>query len=183
MYHIINDKRAIRSANLIYDGLAKCLKKKSFEQVTITDIQKTTGVARTTIYRCFDNLSDVLYWKCDLCFQEALSCSEDNCNGDELKLINHYFSYWITNYEILELLIKSNLQDIIYACHLKNAKTLEEMYGKLPNMDEILSRYYIPVRTSVTIGVLKAWLDVGRNESAEELVQILKAQFAFGAQE
>lgn len=173
MYHIRNDKRAARSANLIYDGLAECLKKKSFEQVTITDIQKTTGVARTTIYRCFDNLSDVLYWKCDLCFQEALSCSEAADNVDEFELISHYFSYWVTHSEILELLIKNNRQDIIYACHLKNAKTLEEMYGKLPDMDERLSHYYIAVRTSVTIGVLKAWLNGGKKETADQLLDII----------
>ena len=31
--------------------------------------------------------------------------------------------------DILELLIRINRQDIIYACHLKNAEILHERYG------------------------------------------------------
>lgn len=72
MYHISNDKRAIQSSELIYNGLLECIKKKAFDQITISDLQKTSGVARSTFYRAFDNISDVLYWKGDTCFYEVL---------------------------------------------------------------------------------------------------------------
>ncbi|GEM_PF-5850719 len=81
MYHISKDKRAARSAALIYDGLLECMKKKPFDAVTISDLQKASGVARTTFYRAFDNLSDVLYWKCDTCFSEALAADENQPPG------------------------------------------------------------------------------------------------------
>jgi AcrR family transcriptional regulator len=57
MYHISNNRRAEKSAELIYQGLLTCLKHKNFDQVTITDLQKASGVARTTFYRAFDNIS------------------------------------------------------------------------------------------------------------------------------
>lgn len=84
MYHISKDKRSIQSANFIYHGLLQCLAHKSFDQITITDVQKASGVARTTIYRCFDNLSDILYWRCDLCFREALHSVMPTETPDEL---------------------------------------------------------------------------------------------------
>lgn len=179
MYHISNDKRAVQSAQLIYNGLLECLENKSFDQITVTDVQKISGVARTTIYRCFDNLSDILYWRCDLCFREALLFVEPKGSPDEWQLMRNYFSYWTEHSDILKLLIDINRQDIIYTCHMKNAEALEHSYGKLPGMDKTNARYFMSIRTGVTISILKAWLDGGREETIEELLDILVRQFTF----
>ena len=72
MYHISKDKRALQSSELIYNGLLECIKKKPFDQISVSDLQKASGVARSTFYRAFDNISDVLYWKCDTCFYEVI---------------------------------------------------------------------------------------------------------------
>ena len=61
MYHISKDKRALQSSELIYNGLLECIKKKPFDQISVSDLQKASGVARSTFYRAFDNISDVLY--------------------------------------------------------------------------------------------------------------------------
>ncbi len=94
MYHISNDKRARQSSELIYQGLLACLKHKNFDEITVTDLQKASGVARTTFYRAFDNMSDILYWKCDLCFQEVLGSFTQEQFKDELSLVRQYFAYW-----------------------------------------------------------------------------------------
>lgn len=177
MYHISNDKRSRQSADLIYQGLLQCLEKKPFDQVTVTDVQKASGVARTTIYRCFDNLADVLYWRCDLCFREALH-SVQSAAPDEMDLMRGYFTYWTRHSDILKLLMDIHRQDIIYTCHTQNARVLEQSYGPLPGLDETSARYFMAIRTGVTISILKAWLDGGRKETAEELLAILERQFA-----
>lgn len=177
MYHISNDKRSKQSAELIYNGLMQCLEKKSFDQITVTDVQKISGVARTTIYRCFDNLSDILYWKCDLCFQEALHTVQVTERPDEMELIYGYFTYWTKHSDILKLLMDMNRQDIIYACHMKNAKVLEVSYGPLTGLNEVDIRYFMAIRTGVTISMLKAWLEGGKKETPEELMKIIKNSF------
>ncbi len=179
MYHISHDKCSRQSANLIYHGLLQCLKKKPFDQITVTDVQKASGVARTTVYRCFDNLSDILYWRCDHCFQEALHSVQPLSSPEEWKLLRGFFSYWTTHSDILELLIRINRQDILYACHMKNAKALEQSYGPLPGMNETGARYFMAIRTGMTVSILKAWLDGGQKETAQELVDILRQQVAF----
>lgn len=176
MYHISKDKRSRQSAELIYQGLLQCLAKKSFDQITVTDVQRASGVARTTIYRCFDNLADILYWRCDLCFGEALH-SVQSAVPDERELMRGYFAYWMDHSEILKLLVDIDRQDIIYTCHLKNAQALERFYGVLPGMNETDGRYFMAIRTGVTISVLKAWLDGGSKETAGELLTILERQF------
>lgn len=179
MYHISNDKRARQSSELIYNGLLECIKKKPFDQITISDMQKASGVARTTFYRAFDNISDVLFWKCDACFYDALCNFNSSEFPSELELARHYFSYWMEHSDILVLLIEINRQDIIYACHMKNAKALEQSFGALPGLDETNARYFMAIRTGVTISVLKAWLDGGKKETTEELMKIIEKQFEF----
>lgn len=175
MYHISKDKRSAQSADLIYKGLLQCLEKKAFEQITITDVQKASGVARTTIYRCFDNLSDILYWRCGLCFEEALHSVRAE-NPDEKQLMQGYFAYWTEHSDILKLLIDINRQDIIYTCHMNCAAALARAYGELPGLDEADARYFMAIRTGVTISILKAWLDGGRKESTGELLAIIERQ-------
>lgn len=176
MYHISRDKRAEQSAELIYRGLLECIKRKPFDLVTISDLQRESGVARTTFYRAFDNLSDVLYWKCDLCFAEVLGGFEARDFQDESRLFLQYFGYWMEHSDILELLIKIKRQDIIYACHMNNANNLKKSYGTLPGLSKAESEYFMALRTGVTVSILKAWLDSGRRETAKELVDIIKKQ-------
>ncbi len=181
MIHFNDNKRANLSAQLIFDGLCKCLKNKSFNEVTITDVQKASTVARSTFYRLFDNLLDVLCWKCDLCFQKALEF--DFTEFNEWELVRGYFEYWTKNSEILEVLVDNNMSDLIATYHLKNAEKLAKSYGTLPDMDEEDLRYFMAIRTGVTVGVLKAWVKGGKKQSAQQLSEILKKQFILLAKE
>ncbi|MGN0425609.1 MAG: TetR/AcrR family transcriptional regulator [Acetatifactor sp.] len=176
MYHISKDKRAIQSSELIYKGLLECIKKKPFDQITVSDLQKVSGVARTTFYRAFDNISDVLYWKCDTCFHEALGNYRPKSFQGELDLARHYFDYWINHSDILELLMQINRQDIIYSCHMKNADILQRRFGSLPGMNMKYGNYFIAIRTGFTISILTVWLKGEKKESADELVQIIEEQ-------
>jgi len=178
MYHINNNKRTKQSAELIYRGLLACMGKKSFDEITISDLQRASSVARSTFYRSFDNISDVLYWKCDVCFQEVLGSYRPDVFLGEYDLARHYFRYWLDHSEILELLIEINRQDIIYACHMSNAKLLHDRYGDIPGLPVAHENYFMAIRTGFTISVLTAWFNGGRIESPDEIIEIIREQFA-----
>ena len=178
MYHISKDRRALNSSQAIYQGLLQCLEEKPFDHITISDLQKASGVARTTFYRSFDNISDVLYWQCDTCFMEVLDKCASKLKSGPLEFAKQYFAYWMEHSDILELLIRINRQDIIYACHMKNAERLQEKFGPMPGMVPEHGRYFVAVRTGFTISVLTTWLQGGRKETPEELIEIIKEQFS-----
>ena len=69
MYHVGNSKRSYDCANLIYEGIRQISETKSIDNITITDIQKAVGVARSSFYRSFDNINDVLDWKVNVFYQ------------------------------------------------------------------------------------------------------------------
>lgn len=94
MYHIKEDKRAKASVELICDGLKRCLKEKSFESVTISDIQRVSGVSRSTFYRNFDRIEDVLALMCDRVFVEAFL-------SDYANISEAVFRTWFRHQELI----------------------------------------------------------------------------------
>lgn len=54
------DKRIIKTKAAIYDGLALCLKGKSYSSITVEDVLKASAVSRSTFYAHFKSIDDVL---------------------------------------------------------------------------------------------------------------------------
>jgi len=108
VYHIKEDKRAQASVELICDGLKRCLKEKSFESVTISDIQRVSGVSRSTFYRNFDRIEDVLALMCDRVFEEAFL-------SDYANISEAVFRTWFRHQELIETIVGIDRGDMLYA--------------------------------------------------------------------
>jgi len=54
------DKRIIKTKAAIYDGLALCLKDKSYSDIAVGDLLKAAAVSRSTFYAHFKSIDDVL---------------------------------------------------------------------------------------------------------------------------
>lgn len=65
MYHIKHDKRAESSVELICTAVLELLETKPLGEITISDVQRRSTVSRSTFYRNFDSLEDVLALLCD----------------------------------------------------------------------------------------------------------------------
>ena len=101
MYHIKTDKRAEKSVELICTGLLACLEQKEFSQISISDIQRASTVSRSTFYRNFDSLDDVLALLCDRGFDEILRSGSDALNLAA-------FHYWYAHGRLLEAILSSD---------------------------------------------------------------------------
>ncbi|MCR3761566.1 TetR/AcrR family transcriptional regulator C-terminal domain-containing protein [Clostridium felsineum] len=181
MYHIKEDKRAKTSANMIYQGLSYCLKKKTFDKITITDIQQASTVGRATFYRGFDHLIDVLHWQCDCCFQDMTTIFFKNEVYKHKKegLLLCFLDYWTEHSTILEQLLSINRVDIIYACHQKNSLTILDFFGKLQPLPNTSYEYFITIRSSIFIGILLVWIKHGKKETSSQLLHIISKQIDF----
>ncbi len=88
MYRIKQDKRVEKSAELIVNGLYQCVQKKDFDKITFSDISKSSGVIRSTIYRLFDLPLDILKFDLDQTFQEIIKSLEDNPHKNYLCIVS-----------------------------------------------------------------------------------------------
>lgn len=183
MYHIKDDKRCKRSCALIYNALKILINEKSFDEITITDIQEKSFVGRSTFYRNFDSITDILIMK-----------SDEECRrmaSDYLKLLNEtgqkkdegygivefFFVYWKDNTEIVEILLKVNRIDIIYNSLTSAYEDLADtIFPELDTESEDY-KYLIAMKISIGIGFLTKWIAEGKTKTAEELIIILNNGF------
>lgn len=73
MYFRNKNKTAIRSQHMISDALFSLMKRKSFQQITVTEICEEAAIGRKTFYRNFELREDVIDFQLDLMFDEYKS--------------------------------------------------------------------------------------------------------------
>ncbi len=174
MYHISNDKRAIRSAKRIGNGLLVCLKNKSFSEVTVTDVQKASSVGRATFYRLFDNIADVLSYLCDSIFEEVgREYAEMKSREPDVTTLT-YIKKWMEHKALLKAVVDSNRMDFLYNTHLKYLGASKAFFFPNADIDDEQMTYLMTTMTVCTSAFLTAWLKNGAKESAEQLQGRLK---------
>ena len=180
MYHIRNDVRAEKSAHLLYEGLQKILAKKEFGKITVSDISKESTVSRATFYRNFDEIIDILSWKCDREFHSVLTGFVESVPPLEHQneLLSYVLKYWMAHIDILEILMNIGRLDIIYNGFVNNSPVITDylelrgVHMDLENFD-----YFISVRAGFFVGIIRAWINAGKTQSAEEVSEIVQEQF------
>lgn len=178
MYHLKEDMRAEKSAEMLYEALTHCMVKKEFDKITISELSKESTISRATFYRNFDEVIDILYWKCDRLFREVLTAfvtsEPDLTQADEL--ISYVFNFWMEHTDILEILIERGRVDVIYNSFLNNASVVMDYLSAKLHLPEWNTRYFISTRVGIFVGTFQAWITGGKQESAKELTEILNQQ-------
>lgn len=176
MYHIKNDKRAQASSELICAGLLACMKEKPFARITITDVQHASTVSRSTFYRNFDSLEDVLALLCDRGFQAVFTEYNALPPAQRGSLAKAVFQYWFRNSAVLEALVQIHRTDILFDS-LRRSTGLIEALRPLTD-DRAQFDYFAAIIASGMIGVLTVWVERGKTETEAQMVQKLARAFA-----
>lgn len=176
MYHIKKDKRSTTSANMLYHVLTECLKTKSFEEISITEITTLATVSRSTFYRNFDELIDILYWKCDQQFSEVLSGYVSEGKHEKLGLLEYVFAYWQKYSEILEILLDMKRIDIIYDCFARNSMPVLNLLRERVDIPKEQENYFMAIRIGIFVGIVQTWITGGKQETARQLSTMIGKQ-------
>lgn len=180
MFHVHADRRTQHSAQTIALTLLKLMNHQDFQQITIADLQKETGIARSTFYRSFDNLMDVLEWQCDQQFATLFAQIGSGLKfPNEKEILQQYLAYWGDHPEILVQLIKIQRVDIIYKYQNQYAQRTMMKYGPLDNQPTLDRKYFLSIRMGILLGILLPWLQSGQPESIDQLQQIAEQQLSY----
>lgn len=174
MYHIRNDKRAKKSAELIADAVMKLASRKSYADITITDIEKASTVARSTFYRLFDNTTDVLAYLCDRTFDELTGIHALHLNEGIRSVMLLTGEYWMQHKRLLEVIDKAGYQNILMESFSRHYPLI--LSYCFPEADQIPSagsEYAVSIAVSLISSSLLTWARTGQKESAEELSDII----------
>ena len=178
MYHISNDKRAYQSSEMIYEALKHLMAKAPFSDINVTDLVHEAKIGRSTFYRLFDAIEDVLHYKADeayaLCAHNMKRILLDKNNSAlSRSFFLPFFRYWYYNFEIIELLIHAKKEDILKQSF---KKMVDDLCLEYPEVEVKHYNYFIEIRAAVSIAILSEWVKTNRQLSPEELFEIFKMQ-------
>lgn len=139
MYHIPNDKRAIISAERLYEGLIESSKHKKLEEISISQLAESSKVGRATFYRLFDNPSDILYWKCEKILSESIDKAESG--GSKQEAFYFFGNSLLKNKDMLSCLIENNRLDILSNAHEASIKRIQEVFFSDLGLEKLQEEY------------------------------------------
>ncbi|MDW7660903.1 MAG: TetR/AcrR family transcriptional regulator C-terminal domain-containing protein [Bacillota bacterium] len=175
MYHKKQDKRSIQSCDLIYMALVQLLKEKTFESISVKDIVDRANIGRTTFYRNFDAIEDVLRLKCDESFD---GLKEYLINNTQSPLIlKTFLRYWYLDSKILEILIHIKRTDIIFDSFSRIIEDFLQIIDTRIGTPIQHKNYFIAIRIGVALNILEQWIKDGKNIPPDDLADLIKTQF------
>ena len=146
----------------ITEALLILMKKKSFAQITITEIVQKAGVGRVTFYRNYSSKEDVLvsalneagrqWWDA---FQAAGRCD----------YVEALFAHCMTVRDIALLLYKHGLMHLLF-------QNINETLGPEEGDSELLS-YQKSYLAGCVFGVLNEWVRRGMSDSPQKMSELL----------
>lgn len=167
MYHIKKDKRCVKSADAIVAALEQLLEQKGFMEITVSDIQRASGVGRSTFYRLFDTIDDVVTLVMDKTFEEIL-CYYEHLSFKDFTV--HWLETIIASSNRLMNIMGSGRSDLIvrsFRRNLQNALVAEDE-------ESLKDAYYnFAAFAGTCTSVIATWDELGRKESIEELADII----------
>ena len=170
-----------RVKNQITEGLFSLLRKKSFSEITVTDIVKESNVARASYYRNFENK------------EQIIETAMDNLRDELMKDIEYDDDEHIFNQEN----VKIGFQKALTYCLIRKADLLAlyhngfgsliqqtfnryimEFAGNMPATS--IERYKLYFISGAVTNVLIEWLNEGAKEPPKEIAELCVNYFKGG---
>lgn len=171
MYRISNDKRVRKSAELIWNGMERCLQEKSFDKLRISDINQKTYISRATFYRLFDSLQDVLVYECDKIYDQLAETAEKEKIHSKREFFLLLIEKWMTQEILIKTLVENNMIGIIYDTHMKNCDFMKKIFLKDTSVTEYEVDYMVSILANIIPAVMNTWYQHGKSESPAEIYQ------------
>ncbi len=156
----------------ISDALLSLMEEKPFIDITVTDVVKRAGVARASFYRNFSSTSDILDSILDGFKQEfiknALPVITSQDERQWRAFLFRYLYFLVEHQNTLMLTKNSNISIVFY----RMIDAARDLSLSLPN-DDINQKYRVPSRIGAINSTIFRWIDAGKKETPEELVDYM----------
>jgi len=169
MYHVSNDKRSQKSAQLIWEGMEKALQEKTLRKLRVTDIYEKSFVSRATFYRLFDSVEDVLSYECDLIYFQLSEAVQNAVFDSKQALFLCLIEKWLEQEVLIKTLVENNLVSVIYETHMKNRDLTKKVFLKGIAISENEADYLSAILATLIPAAVNVWYLHGKTETPEEI--------------
>ena len=167
MYIKQKNKTAIRSQHMIADALFSLMRRKPFQQISVTEICTEAGIGRKTFYRHFEMREDVIEFQLENMRMEY----QNGMNGLTLEeRLYYHFSYTQKNADLLIALYKNGLTWLVYEKFCVLRPELLPVWSHDPVEQEYRCEYIIAGIEAIQ----RVWISRGCKESIDEVVEMAR---------
>ena len=167
MYHKQANKTAIQSQHMIADALFSLMKRKPFQQITVTEVCDEANLGRKTFYRNFDLREDVIdFWldlRCEECRKVLLPVPAEERLYHYCIFLKKYMAELITLYQ-------NGLHPLVEKKFSVFMPYTMPLWSEDPVEQEYRSQYII----AGIDAIIRVWVARGFQESVEEVAEIVK---------
>lgn len=152
---------------MIADALFSLMKRKPFQQITVTELCDEAAVGRKTFYRNFELREDVIDFWLDLRCEE---CREMLLPVPTKEQLYHYCVFLKKYMNELIALYRNGLHPIVEKKFSVFLPDTMPLWSEDPVEQEYRSQYII----AGIDAIIRVWVIRGFQESVEEIVEIVK---------
>ena len=117
MYKLCKTEQSAKRQREIESVILEMMSKKSYDDITITEICERLDMPRKTFYRYFDSKDDALYALIEHTMTEYsdFNAAPEKKEGSRTlkKEIEKYYAFWFNNKQLLDALYKNNMLEKI----------------------------------------------------------------------
>ena len=183
MYHVSNDKRSQKSAQLIWEGMEKALQEKPLHKLRVTDIYEKSFVSRATFYRLFDSVEDVLAYECDLIYFKLTEVVQNATFHSRQELFLCLIEKWLEQEVLIKTLVENNLVSVIYETHMKNRELTKSVFLKGTDISEEESDYLSAILATLIPASVNVWYLHGKKDTPREIYRSVSGSLNIIAKE
>ena len=167
MYHKQLNKTAVQSQHMIADALFSLMKRKPFQQITVTEICEAAAIGRKTFYRNFDAKEDVVEFRVEgLCDQYKMEII-----GMTLaEQLRHHMLFVRDHADVFITLHKNDLHQMVRDKFAILQPITMPKWTDDPVEQEYRSQYIIAGVEAIE----RVWVERGFAESIDEVVAIIQ---------
>lgn len=151
--------------NKFADALFSLMRKKKFDDITITDMSAEAGLVRKTFYRNFDRVEDVLCYKLDSLFFEISQRFDFSITGT-LPVYVFCFEYLLKNRDFAAVFTETTTEKIALG---KIKEYIDMAYSETlhgaTSFEPALAEYYTSFIADGIVSVFRTWVSGGCKQS------------------
>ncbi|MBR2791714.1 MAG: TetR family transcriptional regulator C-terminal domain-containing protein [Erysipelotrichaceae bacterium] len=174
MYNTSTNKQVMYSLDSLSSSLYDLLRKKSFNDISITELCQNCNITRKTFYRNCDDLYDLIDYSIDRHMVSAME-SVSWYHSPTQEIITSFFRYWGSKRDLLSLLYAKGLFPHFKTRLIKivsNNSTYQRLTAAIGKVDESIKEYYDSFLFGGFLQLMEAWIVHNYELSVEEIAEV-----------
>lgn len=168
--NIYTQKQLSFSKNCLFDAVLKLLQEKEYEKITVSELTKVAGVSRSTFYRYYETVGDVLI---DFLESHPMGFPADMQYEDLTNRgrVDVYFHYLEANRELFQLLVQPEFIGAFRQFMERTFRTPPCPFRPIVEKMGYRTEYELSAFTGIVFNVTVDWILGGMKEPLDDMIE------------